>query len=417
MADMQIVTMQKGDLLILANRSTFHPLSPLNKLPKSSDAITNEGTALGSNAAVMSSIVILSQPAWIVTVRMGGSDYPVQELILCGNTKGSPVIGLRPSQGDYVDMIHWESGNDFAKWLCNDYACKNEVIVPNFIPPSCSIEAFLMLLHSIDAYKRAYMLSLLNHRPSDSLELTSSEFNESCHSGIKNHDVRWLAPAFISLVPGFGEYRLQGDQQSIQTAFDRNFLVSVQAAPDTTQMVGFGEAGRSMGLEFARTWLMGIGLETRVATPNGSQAVSRCFIAPTGLTNHFVDLTLNKEGAVSANHQPLAYGKVVERVMGIINNTMKLSAAPPVTQAPSPQMPIQPTQMPIVQSPVQANSVMPQAPTSQSSAQAGSALPATPSPQASGVSGTVEQAYQFCHQCGQKLPVELKFCSHCGAKQ
>lgn len=181
------------------------------------------------------------------------------------------------------------------------------------MPPACTLESFLMLLQAVDAYRRALMISMLKHEAADNLQMTAAEFNAGCQSSLQHRDTRWLAPAFVVLIPGFGEYRPSGGAESLKPAYDRGFLTTVMDASGKEQRIGFGEAGRAMGLEFARTWLMGAGMEARLPSPEGTRAIGRCFVAPTGLTNHFVSLETGPEGVVSANHQPLSASELASR--------------------------------------------------------------------------------------------------------
>lgn len=79
--------------------------------------------------------------------------------------------------------------------------------MPNYLPPACTLASFLMLLQAVDAYRCALMISMLKHEAADNLQMTVAEFNAGCQSSLQHRDTRWLAPAFVVLIPGFGEYR------------------------------------------------------------------------------------------------------------------------------------------------------------------------------------------------------------------
>jgi hypothetical protein len=166
----------------------------------------------------------LANPDWLVTMRMGGGDWPITELCLCAKRTASDLTGIRPTADGLVEILGWSSVGAFVDWWCDAHANNLEETAQNFLPPSCTLEAFVMNLQAIDAYRRALLGSLLAHEPADPLLMTAEQFNQHCLSGIRSHDVRWLAPAFVSLVPGLGEYKLGGTPESARAPFDRALL-------------------------------------------------------------------------------------------------------------------------------------------------------------------------------------------------
>ncbi len=419
----QTTTILKGDLLTLASSGPIPALSPLKKLTPTTAVLTTEGQNLKKDPAFMASVELMARPAWMITFRMGGGDWPVQELCLCGRAVGTPVVGIRPSSPDTAEILRWESSSDFTSWWIGQYAQKSEETVPNFIPPSCSLEAFLMVLQSIDAFRRALMGSMLKHETVNNLQMTAADFNASCRSGMQTRDTRWLAPAFVVLVPGFGEYPLSGGAESLKIAHERGFLTLTADASGKEQRIGFGEAGRSMGLEFARTWLMGAGMEARLPAPEGTRAIARCFVAPTGLTNHFVSLETRSDGAVDANHQPLTAGDLSARLLAFLDSAAVASASPlPSVQAGiqavqvAQEMQTGPQQPASQQPPIQSQSFQ-QPPTPQQPVQQ-PFVPQQPIQQPFAPSQPAgAPVFKFCSQCGAKLEPEAAFCLNCGTRQ
>lgn len=70
---------RKSDVLALAlsKGMPLNALSPLVKLPKSSAPLTVAGQSSGTNPSFSSGVEMLARPAWMITFRMGGGDYPV----------------------------------------------------------------------------------------------------------------------------------------------------------------------------------------------------------------------------------------------------------------------------------------------------------------------------------------------------
>ena len=401
--------MEKNDCLALAKQSgtPMPALSPLGKLPSSQTPLTQTGQMLANNADAKKLVGMLANPDWLVTMRMGGGDWPVTELCLCGKHQDITIAGIRPTADGLVEVLGWPSVRGFVDWWCDAHANTLEQTTQNFLPPPCSLEAFVMNLQAIDAYRRALLTSLLAHEPADPLLMTAEQFNRHCLSGIRSHDVRWLAPAFISLVPGFGEYKLAGNSDSAKAPFDRG-LLRTAFHPDTgAQCVGFGEPGQALGLEFARSWMLAAGLEARlsVPAPEGTRAIARCFVAPTGVTNHFVAMEPGPDGRPSANHQTVTGSQLRQALTSFFDMTVKAAATPP---QPAPDNSRQAAQ----QSVTPQTATPPQQQAAVSPPQASPTTPATVPNPPQPVPNT-----KFCSQCGTKMEQAAAFCPNCGAPQ
>jgi hypothetical protein len=396
------ILMEKNDCLALARQSgaPLAALSPLGKLPPTQAPLSQAGQPLANNPDAKKHVGTLANPDWLVTMRMGGGDWPITELCLCAKRTASDITGIRPTADGLVEVLGWSSVGAFVDWWCDAHANNLEETAQNFLPPSCTLEAFVMNLQAIDAYRRALLGSLLAHEPSDPLLMTAEQFNQHCLSGIRSHDVRWLAPAFISLVPGLGEYKLGGTPESARAPFDRA-LLRTAFHPDTgAQCIGFGEPGQAMGLEFARTWMLAAGLEARLPAPEGSRAIARCFVAPTGVTNHLVKLETGSDGRPAANHQTVTGSQLKQALTAFFDTAVKASATP--LQA-----------MPAGGQPA-ASQPAPQAP---ATTQQATPPPPPATPQQAAPPPAAAPAVKFCGQCGTKMDQAAAFCPNCGAPQ
>lgn len=377
------IRLEKNDCLSLATRNgvSLAALSPLGKLPFSQSPLSASGIAISTNNDAMRVIEVLARPGWLVTMRMGAGDWPITELCLCGRTSDGNVAGIRPTPDGQVELMRWDSARQFADWWCEAHANQSEEIAQNFIPPPCSLEGFVMVLQAIDAYRRTLLGSLLSHVPSDQLVLTTEEFNAHCLSGMRAHDVRWLTPAFVSLVPGFGEYRMTGGPESAKVPFDRQFLATAFHPVTGEPSVGFGEPGQAMGLEFARSWMHAAGLEARLPAPEGTRATARCFLAPTGVANHVATFVPGVNGSTQINHQTVTGNGLRQTLTAFLEQA---ASAPPLTPLAG-------------------------------AASAPTAAPAS-APTLASASAPVPMM-KFCSQCGTQMEKAAGFCPSCGTRQ
>ena len=371
-----MTTIARGELVSLAQAKAGVPnaLSPLHLFALPSGTSPAAAPAKSSVPVPADLLVRLSRPDWTVTIRMGGGDWPIQELVLCGQSDGGAVTGIRPSGTMDASLFGWASPEAFSAWWCGQFAHRGEEDVPNPIPPSCSLEAFLMMLQAVDAYRRALMLATLAHRPSTDLRMTAADFNAACRSSIAARDIRWLAAAFMLLVPGLGAYKLAGGAESLKPAYDRDFLATFADGEKGAQQLGFGQVGQMVGLEFARGWQMAAGYESRTAAPEGIRAVARGFVAPTALTNHFVRLEPLADGRANANHQTMGFTEMNAALTGVLREAVQAARMPAGAHA---------------------------------TGTANASLPGSP---AAG-------GDRFCHQCGTKLDAGASFCLQCGTRQ
>jgi hypothetical protein len=129
-----------------------------------------------------------------------------------------------------------------------------------------------------------------------------SDFTQTMAAAISSADIRWLLPAFMVILPGFETYKIEIIPENAGVLYDYNFLENAKLASGDDVLI-FGEAGESMGIEFYRTWLMASGFEINVSESNGFTTTDRIFIAPTAVTNHFVRLETSGNGNTMVNHQ------------------------------------------------------------------------------------------------------------------
>jgi len=218
---------------------------------------------------------------------------------------------------------------------------------------------------------------LLRHEPYTNLSLTPDSFTHSCRAAIKGRDPRWLTPAFLLLVPGLFEWKPDAGEDVLRPLYDGTVLAAVPDPKTAEPRIGFGEAGQVLGLEFMRSWIMACGMELKAVSPGGVQLLGRCFVAPTGVTNHFVQLFQTTDGGLMANHQTCTGEELSAGLAVFLNQNPPTVTATPSPQAshPSPQVPPPP--------------------------------PAEPP----------QKTQKFCISCGTKLEVEAAFCDRCGTRQ
>ena len=310
MADLARLTADRG--------LSLNPLSPLKALPPAAESLSTEGARLAADPDFGALLEVLCMPVAVVANRVGGPLADYQEMQACYRRVSGKVLVSILTDGDGAAIQTWEDSEALAAWWCGQYAQKSEEVIVNYIPPLITLEGLLTLFHCIDAYKRALFHSMLAYRPYDLPTLTPAEFTESAQAAVRSRDMRWLLPTLPILVPGFAELPL-GDISAIgQEAWARNFLVTVKDRETGTESIGFGEAGRNMGMEFYRSWIFSAGFEIRAIREDGIRALSRFYVAPTAITNHFITLTLQPDGTCMANHQPCGYTRLLDQMRGLL---------------------------------------------------------------------------------------------------
>ncbi|VDN48444.1 conserved protein of unknown function [Petrocella atlantisensis] len=281
-------------------------LKPVNQDQQQSFKVTYGAYLEDSDFAKVGRII--GKPDVVLDQRIGGGSTGLDQVWLYNSRKeGKAVVSVsKTTEGNYVLGLY-NQFDSYIDWWVNRYGGDCETTVANYMPPKIRFEAFLFLLHSIDMFRRITFENMLAYRFSEDLTLTYTDFAKKMSEAIGSHDIRWLLPAFLALTPGALEEDIKLEAKHASLLMDLNFLENAGQRDDGDVIMTFGEAGRVTGVEFYRTWLLGSGLEIKVAGNDGFETKGRFFIAPTALCNHFVRIEKETDGQLYANHQ--AYTK------------------------------------------------------------------------------------------------------------
>jgi len=246
----------------------------------------------------------IASPEMFITLKVGGGGTGLERLQVHQNMGVLSGLAVIVESGkDIFSILVFDTIADVVYWIVDTLGCKHMDSMPNFMPPKIQMEEFLFLLHAIDTFRRRSYVNLLEHKVEEKITLSYSEFMEDMSSSIASGDMRWLLPAFIILTPGVIEYELDLTYEHANKLFQLGFLEFAGKTENDEYIVSFGEAGLISGVEFFRTWLMGIGIEAKVKRDSQVFAIERLFIAPTAVANHFVRMEYNEAGKVFINHQ------------------------------------------------------------------------------------------------------------------
>jgi hypothetical protein len=379
----------------------LNPLSPLAGLATARQVPErlDEGTVQTDQPAFRQALTIAAQPDLLVRGRIGGGSVDLMEFTLsrCQARGDSLALAAVVAEGQILLRLFTDS-QAFIAWFMTHYAGKNEQTVANFIPPTVELGEFIYLLHAVDAFRIATFRSMLEYRAGQQPTLRLSEFMDSMRRSVRSRDIRWLLPAFLVLTPGLDPAAIDLAAEKTQILLDRTFLETHAEPGGGEQVLGFAEAGRTMGVEFYRTWLVAAGFEIRVAGPAGATPVERLFIAPTALANHLVQIETKAAAGqpVKVNHQALTYGQLEQKLNALFARALALPVAPPA---------------PVEAAPASAT---PAAPASAAPVSAMPAAPAAPAPDAQAAQPA--RTPRFCPNCGTPLKPDARFCKNCGTK-
>jgi hypothetical protein len=343
---------------------------------------------------VRKAMKIAATPDLAVRFRIGGGSVDLVEFTLTRCKDQGHALVLVLDLQDQLTLTQLFSGPEpFLAWLTGQYAGKSDQTVANYIPPTVDLGEFIFLLHGIDAFRIASFQSMLDYAPGRQSSIRPGDFYDTMQRSVRSKDIRWLLPAFLLLTPGLDVQGLDLSGDKTAVLVDRGFLNTGRDPVSQESILVFGEAGRNMGVEFYRTWLAGIGFETRVAAPGGVRAVNRGFLAPTALSNHLVLIDPTPGRSVQINHQAMTLDQLQVRLGQLFTEALALETAPPV--APPMASPVAAPVAATASAPVGA---IPEAPEAPAASAATSAQP------------------RFCTQCGTPTTPGMKFCTNCGAK-
>jgi hypothetical protein len=256
-----------------------------------------------SDSEFMRAARIIAQPDLYVLNRIGGGSLGLTEIHLHRKkTEGEFVVATEQRLDGTSTIQVYKDYKNFLAWWAEHFSAKIDETVANYIPPKVSLEQFLFILHAIDSFRRVSYHNMLNYSFMESAHQKFSDFTQTMAAAISSADIRWLLPAFMVILPGFETYKIEIIPENAGVLYDYNFLENAKLASGDDVLI-FGEAGESMGIEFYRTWLMASGFEINVSESNGFTTTDRIFIAPTAVTNHFVRLETSGNGNTMVNHQ------------------------------------------------------------------------------------------------------------------
>lgn len=248
-------------------------------------------------------IQTLTQENSRLTIRFGGGTKRPSEQVLCF---GDLIVGIQFDKD--VTIFVYEDPLEIIDLIIRNYANKSEYATKNILPPSCSLDEFICVLNSIDMYRKLYYQSMLSYKGNRAMGFTSDDYISQLNQSIKERDIRWLTPCFMTIVPNMKLADMT--DQSMNILLDHK-LCQLMKNEETGQVgLYFTEEGKALGLEFERTWVDTLGFEF----VKKGQVTSRCFLAITALSNHFVEI---KE---TVNHQSFQYEQLHLKLENLIKS-------------------------------------------------------------------------------------------------
>ena len=270
---------------------------------KTGKGSTETYSELVKDPAFLKAARIIASPDFYAVCRIGGGSLGLEEILLHGKKEeGSWIIAAESFPDGSCTLRIFEDYSHFVSWWMDGFCGKNEEAAVNYIPPFVAPEEFLFLLHAIDAYRRVAYQNLLAHAFTEQPSMEFAEFVSTMTDSLKSKDIRWLLPAFLTLMPEISEYPLEMTAEKAEILMTLQFAGKMEQKDGKNVMI-FGEAGKNSGVEFFRSWLHATGFELYVRNKDDFEAVERLFIAPTALANHFVRLQKDEAGKTVINHQ------------------------------------------------------------------------------------------------------------------
>lgn len=379
-SDSLTIQVTKGELYAVLGKyglksSGLSPLIKHLKVTPLSSVISDNIKAALDNPVFRKAFNIVANPDLIVNSRIGGGSTGLEEMQLCRNkSQGDTLALVLEDESNNIIIKLFSNYAEYINWFVSNYAGKNKETVANYIPPSTELESFLFILHAIDAFRIASYKGMLNYASGKKAEMKLVEFAQTMEKSIKSRDIRWLLPAFVILTPGLDEYNLDLTPEKSKILVGQNFTVSSIDAASGEGIMTFGEAGKNMGVEFYRSWMLAAGFEINISTASGKKTVSRMFIAPTALANHFVKLENGIGGKCIVNHQAYTSNQLEVKLEEIFEQAMSMKTE--TFEAERVQVQNNPVNPPIVEA----------------------------------------RTNKFCKNCGAVINPNIKFCANCGTK-
>ncbi|MCR9137730.1 MAG: hypothetical protein NXI27_17160 [Alphaproteobacteria bacterium] len=351
------------------------PKSPIASITtergRQSGTASAQLSGLTVSEQVATAVNILAAPDLIMNCRTGGG-VPTGYLSACHAKSVNPdaFAVVTPSFERAFMVTLFEDQQQFlTAWIAANASAADTAVV-NLISSKMRYESLVYIFHAIDLYRRTTMQNLLQHSADTSPTISVDEFTGSLGSSTKSGDLRWLVPCFLALTPGLDQYAFQGDITHVEELTRRDVLYVEEEDGTPTETLTYGDVGRSLGIEFHRSWLSAAGYETSVRTSRGWRSTGRAFLAPTSLCNHLFSVSGSASEAF-VDHAALSRDDLADVLAQQLQRTGEAVS--------------------------DANDK------------------ADENAAAAVEKGNSNPAPKFCNQCGNALSTGKKFCTACGA--
>lgn len=289
-----------------------------NAVPLSEDA-----KKLIEDATFAEAARTIAHPQIMIRYRVGGGTVNLEESVLNARYDSDVVILSTPNVRGAFYLQIFENMDRFTTWWVDSFAGNIEETTANYIPPKSELGELIYIFAAIDHYRRVTYQNLLAHQTPAHVKVNMDAFKENLRRELQQKDIRWLLPAFFATTPGIGKYTPDIAPKHAEKLLTLQFFRYVTDKKTDETFMTFGEAGSMMGVEFLRTWLLCAGFEVNVITGQGPKDVLRFFIAPTGLTNHFISFEGDDPRSCTANHQAMTSEQLKYRMKTLFASAME----------------------------------------------------------------------------------------------
>jgi hypothetical protein len=387
----KLLSLQEGEFVFALTRDDLGPLfadragvahsalSPfvevLRDYAPGSGGLTPQTAELLADPEFAPLVDTLAAPQLLIRQRLGGGSASFDEMRVCASpTTAERLLAVAVTDdGGYLVRV-FEGPGAFVAWWMESLAGRNEETIANYVPPRLDLGAFLLILHTVDMFRRVSYQRALNFDYESTVSVPVADFAPLMSRALQSRDLRWLLPTFVAVTPNLADVVPEIRPEHSQALADLAFLRNAKDAQTGEDILLFGEAGQSMGVEFMRSWFLAAGFEFSVAGQGAQKELPRLFIAPTALANHFVRLEMSPEGGCTVNHQAYTYPQLEVKLQEILERAYALCARP----APQPE--------------------------------------AAPPPPEATAPPTTAPAQVLCPHCGEMVDANMRFCVHCGGR-
>ncbi len=272
-------------------------------------------------------LAALLQPAAVTTIRLvdaaGATSWRALALSHAALAGGAVVASpVGPSLRVERFASPADAAASVAPMLFTAVARPSSAPLPREWPVGAFVDAF----HALDRYRRGYLEAALTGAPLGDLAVRARELVATLEGAAASDDPRWLLPAFLRLTPGVRAVDVATGATQLGRLLSAGIFRGPEGAPDDP-VVRFGEAGRALGLEFARGWWGAAGVAHDVLLADGVHAMHRGFVAATALANHWFTLRDGGDGAALLEHAALSGDEAGARLAGLLAEADAVTAA------------------------------------------------------------------------------------------